>query len=296
MPQLPEVGVRNRADLERLEAEMTLEERLPERSVFDVIAGTAARHGDRTAITQIMTGAPDETPRRVTYRELLGLVRRAANLFASLGGRSPVVAYMLPALIETHATLWGAETAGTAVPINFLLQPPQIAALLEASGARILVALGPHPALDIWQKALALREKDPGLTLVRVSPPGTPIEDGVIDLGAALTNQPDDQDLQAEAPLRRGGARGVAHRPRGARARDGRGERDRGRPPRDARRREAPRECPGIDRRGRARAVALPLRGGGHDRLRAGCVSPQWLTGIQTCSWYGSKAMMPMSL
>jgi fatty-acyl-CoA synthase len=100
---------------------------------------------------------------------------------------------MLPALIETHATLWGAETAGTAVPINFLLQPPQIAALLEASGARILVALGPHPALDIWQKALALRERDPGLILLRVAPPGTPMEDGVIDLGTALMDQPDDR-------------------------------------------------------------------------------------------------------
>ena len=65
-----------------------------------------------------MSGAPDEQPRRVTYRELLGLVRRAANLFSSLGGLRPGVAYMLPSLIETHATLWGAETAGYAVPIN----------------------------------------------------------------------------------------------------------------------------------------------------------------------------------
>jgi fatty-acyl-CoA synthase len=193
MPHLPPFGVRDLSDLRRIESEMTLEERLPEQSIFEVFAGNAARYGERTAITQIMTGAPDETPRRVTYRELVGLVRRAANLFSSLGGDRPVVAYMLPSLIETHATLWGAETAGTAVPINFLLQPAQIAALLEASGARILVALGPHPALDVWQKALALRENDPGLILVRVAPPGTPIEDGVIDLGAALREQPEDR-------------------------------------------------------------------------------------------------------
>ena len=68
---------------------------------------------------------------------------------------------MLPALIETHATLWGAETAGTAVPINFLPQPPQVAAFLEASGARTLVALGPHPVLDIWQEAAAPRASRP---------------------------------------------------------------------------------------------------------------------------------------
>ena len=153
----------------------------------------AERQPDRTALTMLMTGAPDEQPRRVELRELLGLVRRAANLFASLGGPRPGVAYMLPSLVETHATLWGAETAGYAVPINFLLQPEHIAGLLKASGARILVALGPHPVLDIWQKALVLREQVPGLKLLRVAPPGTPAVDGVLDFHAALMAQPDDR-------------------------------------------------------------------------------------------------------
>jgi fatty-acyl-CoA synthase len=227
MPRLPEVGVRNLQDLMRLEAEMSLDERLPERSVYDVFAGAAARHPARTALTQLMTGAPDESPRRVTYAELLGLVRRAANLFASLGGPGAVVAYMLPSLIETHATLWGAETAGVALPINFLLQPPQIAALLEAAGARFLVALGPHPALDIWEKALALRDKVQGLSLLRVAPPGTPPAEGVIDLGAALMEQPEDRltfgeprgETDVAAYFQTGGTTGapklVAHTHRG---------------------------------------------------------------------------------
>ena len=146
-----------------------------------------------------MTGAPDEHPRRVSYRELLGLVRRAANLFATLAGPRPGVAYMLPSRVETQATLWGAETAGYAVPINFLLQADAIAGLLEASAARILVALGPHPALDIWQKALALRDRVPGLTLLRVAPPGTPLEEGVLDFHSALHAQPDDRLVFGEA-------------------------------------------------------------------------------------------------
>jgi fatty-acyl-CoA synthase len=182
----------NRDDLARFEAEMTLEQRLPERSILDVFIAGAARHPERTAITMLVSGAPDEQPRRVNYRELLGLVRRAANLFASLGGPRPGVAYMLPSLVETHATLWGAETAGYAVPINFLLQPEHIAGLLKASGASILVALGPHPVLDIWQKALALRDRVPGLKLLRVAPPGAPAEEGVLDFHAALMGQPDD--------------------------------------------------------------------------------------------------------
>ncbi|MGZ5712780.1 MAG: AMP-binding protein [Caldimonas sp.] len=193
MAVLTDFRVRNRDDLARFEAEMTLEQRLPERSILDVFVAGAARWPDRTAITMLMTGADDEQPRRVSYRELLGLVRRAANVFAALGGPRPGVAYMLPSLVETHATLWGAEAAGYAVPINFLLQPEHIAGLLEASGARILVALGPHPVLDIWQKALALRARLPGLTLLRVGAPGAPLEEGVLDFHAALLAQPDDR-------------------------------------------------------------------------------------------------------
>ncbi|MFT4827594.1 MAG: fatty-acyl-CoA synthase [Paracoccaceae bacterium] len=192
MAHFGDARIRDREDLARFEAEMTLEQRLPERSILDVFTVGAARHPTATAITMLMTGAPDEQPRRVNYGQLLGMIRGAANMFASLGGPAPGVAYMLPSLVETYAALWGAETAGYAVPINFLLQVDSIAELLKASGAKILVALGPHPQLDIWQKALALRELVPGLILVRVSPPGTPPEDGVIDFGAALVAQPQD--------------------------------------------------------------------------------------------------------
>ncbi len=227
MAFLSDHPIRTLNDLRQFEAAMPLDQRLPERSVLDVFIAAAQRQPERTAITMLSTGAPDEQPRRVNCRELLGLVRRAANVFSSLGGVRPGVAYMLPSLIETHATLWGAESAGYAVPINFLLQVEHIAALLQASGARILVALGPHPVLDIWQKALQLRERVPGLTLVRVAPPGTPPQDGVVDFHAALMAQPDDhlvcgkpgRDDEVAAYFHTGGTTGtprlVAHTHRG---------------------------------------------------------------------------------
>ena len=181
----------NYDDLVRFENERTLDQRLPERSILDVFIASAAEHPTSTAVTMLMTGAEDEKPRCVTYAQLLGMIRRAANVFSALGGNAPGVAYMLPSLIETHVTLWAAETAGYAVPINFLLQPESIAELIKASGAKLLVALGPHPQLDIWEKALELRKQIPDLVLVRVSPPGTPDEDGIIDFGKALGNQPE---------------------------------------------------------------------------------------------------------
>ncbi len=181
--------IRTRSDVAGFEAEMTLEERLPEQCILDVFINSAERDPEATALTMLMTGTVDEQPRRVTYQQLLEQIRRAANLFAEIGGNAPGVAFMLPALIETHATLWGAETAGFAVPINFLLQPDSIAELVKTSGAKILVTLGPHPQLDIWEKALAVREQIPDLVLVRVSPPGVPLEAGVIDFADALMAQ-----------------------------------------------------------------------------------------------------------
>ena len=227
MPDGVGAALRTPGDIARFEAARTLEERLPGRGVLDVFVAGAARHPTRTALTLLTTGAPDERPRRVSYAELLGLVRRAANLFASLAGPRPGVAYMLPSLVETHATLWGAEAAGYAVPINFLLQPAHIAELLQASGTTILVALGPHPQLDIWQKALALRAQLPGLTLLRVAPPGTPAEDAVLDFHTELMKQPDDRldfgesgrDEDVAAYFHTGGTTGapklVAHTHRG---------------------------------------------------------------------------------
>jgi len=100
-------------DVIRFESAMPIEQRLPGRSVHDVFVASARRHPERTAITMLMSGAPDEQPRRVSYTELLSLVRRAANLFTTLGGERPGVAYMPPGLVETHVTLWGAEAGSS---------------------------------------------------------------------------------------------------------------------------------------------------------------------------------------
>ena len=182
------------ADIERFENAGPLIERIPQRSVYDVLVRAAELHGERTALTMVMTGDEDEEPRQVSFVELLGLTTRTANLFTSFGGERSGVAYLLPTLVETHAVLWGAETSGYAVPMNFLLQPDDLHALLQASGATVLVALGPHPVLDIWEKAVELRRRLPGLTLVRVVPPGTPSIEGAVDL-TAIADQPGDRLL-----------------------------------------------------------------------------------------------------
>ena len=97
--------LRTLSDVERFESELPLQQRLPGDSVYDVFVRAADMHGDRIALTMLMTGDDDEDPRRVSYPELLGLVRQTANLLSGLGGERPGVAFMLPTLIETHAVL-----------------------------------------------------------------------------------------------------------------------------------------------------------------------------------------------
>lgn len=189
MPAFSDYPISSLADVIRFENEKPFAQRYDARSVYDIFAKSAARHPDRTALTMVMTGEDGEKPRLVSYRQLLGGITQAANLFTSIGGAAPGVAYILPSLVETHLTLWGAETAGYVVPINFLLQAQNIAELIRASGATILVALGPHPQLDIWQKGLAVQALIPDLRMVRVSVSDAPLPQGVIEFASALAAQ-----------------------------------------------------------------------------------------------------------
>ncbi|MEC4723697.1 AMP-binding protein [Noviherbaspirillum sp. CPCC 100848] len=161
-------------------------------SVYALLQESARMHGDRTALIWINDGEPEEKPRQVSYAALLEEVSRTANLFRALGvQRKDVIAYMLPSFVETQYVLWGAETAGIACPINFLLQPEHIAELLRAAGAKALVACGRLPGIDIWEKALQVRSLVPGLVLIRVNGQKTDDSD-VVDFESARRAQPAD--------------------------------------------------------------------------------------------------------
>jgi fatty-acyl-CoA synthase len=118
MSAFSEYPIATLTDVIRFESEKPFSERYEATSIYDIFVKGAARFPYRTALTMLMTGADDETPRLVSYRQLLDGITRSANLFTSLGGSAPGVAYILPSLVETHFTLWGAEAAGYAVPIN----------------------------------------------------------------------------------------------------------------------------------------------------------------------------------
>jgi fatty-acyl-CoA synthase len=142
---------------------MGFEDWMAATNVFDAIERTQRRCGGKTAITFIGTD-PDAPPRKLSYAELLDGIARTANAFRSLGlQRGDVVAYMLPSLVETQFVLWGAATAASALPLNPLLRAEEIAGLCRAAGARALVALGPLPGTEMWDKAKRVKELVPAL-------------------------------------------------------------------------------------------------------------------------------------
>lgn len=147
------------ADIEALERR-PYDEAIPARTTYGLIERAARRFPQRTAFTFLPDGDPATAPESTTYRELLGNIHRAANAFRRLGvGPQDAVAILAPNIPSTQYALWGAQLAGRACPINFMLQPDHVAALLDASGAKVVVVLGPHPDLDVWSAA----QKVPGL-------------------------------------------------------------------------------------------------------------------------------------
>jgi fatty-acyl-CoA synthase len=171
---------RGLADIEALER-TPYEEAIPARTTYGLIARAAERFAERTAFTYLPDGELATAPERITYSQLLANIHRAANLFRRLGvGPDDAVAILAPNIPSTQYALWGAQLAGRACPINFMLQPDHVGALLEASGAKVVVALGPNAELDVWSAV----QKVPGLagrTVLRIGS----------DFEQALAREPD---------------------------------------------------------------------------------------------------------
>lgn len=133
---------------------------LPEASPFNIIAASAERWPDRPAIRYVTkVGAPD-TDQVLTYHQFAGRIRQAANLFRKLGvGDHDAVAILAPHVLSTQIALWAAEVAGRACPINPLLPPDHIVALLRAAGAKVAIVLGDNDDMPLWQRLVpALRD------------------------------------------------------------------------------------------------------------------------------------------
>ncbi|MCP3477356.1 acyl-CoA synthetase [Bradyrhizobium sp. CCGUVB1N3] len=169
-------------------------ERIAAESTYDAIRLGAAGNPDAPAIQFLPNADPADVPLVISHRDFVARVTQAANMFHALGaGKDDVISFMLPLLPDAFVTLFGAEASGIANPVNPLLEPHQIAEILEAANTTILVALGPVPGTDIWQKVEQIRPSLKRLkAIVQVGGGGDPAN-GIFAFNDLIKQQPADR-------------------------------------------------------------------------------------------------------
>lgn len=155
------------ADVRAIEAEASWDDRDRARTMYDYLGRAKAAHGSRPAISYQLLSGPATKKVTLTWAELHAEVTRAANLFRSLGvGEKDAVAYILPNAMETAVTLLGGMVAGIVNPINPLLEPEKIAAILRETNAKVVVTLKAFPKTDLAQKVSEAVQFSPNVKTV----------------------------------------------------------------------------------------------------------------------------------
>ncbi len=132
-------------------------------TTYELIVQAAEKYTDNTAITFIKAINPEFVDEKISYQQLLANINRTARLFKERlpenDDKPGVISFLLPNVPQSHFVLWGGEAAGIVNPLNPLLSEDALLALMEKAGTDIIVALGPNPASDIWQKSLAVSKR-----------------------------------------------------------------------------------------------------------------------------------------
>lgn len=147
----PEIA--NLQDIRAIERQ-PYETMVPFRSTAGLLAYAAATYGPATALYFQESADPEDTPLTWSFQAFLDQCTRAANLLRSLGIRQDdPVALLVPHIPSALFALWGAQMAGCAFPINYLLSAEHIADLLRKTNTRVVVTLGSCDALPINAQA-----------------------------------------------------------------------------------------------------------------------------------------------
>ncbi|MEH0155118.1 acyl-CoA synthetase [Limibacter armeniacum] len=159
-------SVTNYADILELEKLPLFNSSTPH-STYGMIKQAADRSPDRAALHFFLQAINYQDPISYSYGALMENIHQTANMFYGLGiGAKDVISVILPNTPETIFSILGGETAGIVNPINPLLEPEQMADIMNAAGTKLLVTLGPFPKTDIWQKVNKIRHKVPTLETI----------------------------------------------------------------------------------------------------------------------------------
>ena len=154
-------------DTRSIEKEMRWEERDIPKTLFEMLTKTTEQFGNKNAVTFQLLSGPSDKAETLTWNMLHEKTAQTANLFRSLGiGPNDVVAFILPNCNETVLTLLGGMVAGIVNPINPLLEPDQMGAILRETNARLVVTLKSFPKTEVAQNAAKAVELAPNVETV----------------------------------------------------------------------------------------------------------------------------------
>ncbi|MDM0113063.1 acyl-CoA synthetase [Variovorax sp. J22R133] len=170
------------------------EERIGAQSTYEALQIGASQNPDAPALQFLSSGDPDTPPLTVSYARFIARVTQAANLFNDLGvGPNDVVSLLMPLVPQSFFSLFGAQAAGIANPVNPLLSPAQITEILRAANTRVLVALGPVPGTDIWDKVQRIKGDLPNLKAIVVVHGAADPANGVYSFDEKIDAYPSDR-------------------------------------------------------------------------------------------------------
>ena len=158
--------IRTLADVEAMEATPLANRNLPN-NIHEFFMRSAQNYGDKDALRFFLQATAYQQTVRYSYRDLLAKIRQTANMLNGLGvGPKDTVSYVLPNTPQTYFSLYGAEIAGIANPINPLLEAHVIAEIMNAAKSKVLVTLAPFPKVDMWEKMATVVNNVPTLEII----------------------------------------------------------------------------------------------------------------------------------
>ena len=158
-------------------------------TAYELMAEQARCQPDAIAVSFMQTGAVDTPVEDTTYGAFLARVHQMAHLFHHIGvGPDNAVSMLLPGTADTFAAMFAAHLVGRANPINFMLEPDHIAALLKAAQARVLLVPDSDLLPGVMDKLPDILAKlDQPIPVYRV---GGAVRGGITSLDVAIAGMP----------------------------------------------------------------------------------------------------------
>ncbi|SOZ99791.1 AMP-dependent ligase [Cupriavidus taiwanensis] len=191
--------LRSEEDVARFERTPLSDRHLP-KSTHEMLMDGCSIDPLKVAIQFFSDGVhPRETSVSITFGELRQRILQTANLLTELGiEKNDVTSVLMPAVPEGLYALWGAQAAGIANPVNWMLEADILVEMFKVAGTRVLIAYAGDESTNIWSKIEAVAKELPSLSaVIRVggsSDQSTSIGSvPVIDFGTAIARQPGDR-------------------------------------------------------------------------------------------------------